>query len=273
MTNTYAYERLKLILQELDEEKYPECINVIYYNINTDSDDIYETPFEIACDLCECDQSEVLPKIIADFVIEIFVEEIKKENAAAMTNLGSLYYTGRCGEQSYEKAVKYYTIADEHGDRQATENLGYCYYYGRSVPVDYEKAFNYFVKGALDNHLNSLYKIGDMYKNGYYVKKDEKEAFYIYHHCYNQMTDECTRFIGADICLRMGNVYFYGIGTSKNLELALKYYQEAEQYFYIKIKDGDYFARNGLKSVIEKQNEIRKEIAAELPDFLWTNNN
>lgn len=132
-----------------------------------------------------------------------------------------------------------------------------------------KKAYHYFVKGALDNHLNSLYKIGDMYKNGYYVEKDEKEAFYIYTHCYKQMTEFCAKLIGADICMRMGNVYFYGIGTEKNYETALKYYQEAEQHYYRKIRNGDFFAKKGLEGVIEKQNEIRKILLDELPDFNW----
>ena len=268
MTDKQAYEKLKFILENLDSEKYPESIELISYSID-DEGNIYSTPFDIACDLHNADKAEMMLKCAADFVIEVYLNEIEKENAEAMTNLGSLYYTGRCGEQSYEKAIKYYAMADEHGERQATENLGYCYYYGRSVPVDYEKAFHYFVKGALDNHLNSLYKIGDMYKNGYYVKKDEKEAFCIYCHCYEQMTEECIDLIGADICMRMGNVYYYGIGIPKNLELALKYYQQAEQYFYIKLKNGDYFSRKGLKEVVDKQSAIRTEITEVLPDFDW----
>lgn len=272
MTEKHIYEKLKSILEKLDIEKYSETFDVISYIIDEDAN-VYCTPFDIACDLHNSDQAEVMPKCVADFVIEIYLDEIKKENAGAMTNLGSLYYTGRCGEQNYEKAIKYYTMADEHGERQATENLGYCYYYGRSVPIDYEKAFHYFVKGALDNHLNSLYKIGDMYRNGYYVKKDEKEAFYIYRHCYEQMTEKCAELIGADICVRMGNVYYYGIGTSKNLELALKYYQQAEQYFYVKLKNGDYFSQQGLMDVLEKQNLIRAEITKKLPNFDWTKNN
>ena len=108
-----------------------------------------------------------------------------------------------------------------------------------------------------------------MYKNGYYVEKDEKEAFYIYTHCYEQMTEVCAELIGADICMRMGNVYFYGIGTEKNYETALKYYQEAEQHYYRKIRNGDFFAKKGLEGVIEKQNEIRKILLDELPDFNW----
>ena len=270
MTEEYIYKKLNEILQEIqDDDRYEES----YYAITDCIDEegrVYSDAFYIACELHSSDETEVMPKCIADFVIEVYLEEIENENPHAMTNLGSLYYTGRCGTQDYAQAVKYYTMADEHGERQATENLGYCYYYGRSVEVDYKKAYHYFVKGALDNHINSLYKVGDMYKNGYYVKKDEKEAFYIYSHCYEQMTDVCAEMIGADICLRMGDVYYYGIGTEKDYEKALKFYQEAERYFYIKIKKGDYFSKKGLSGVIEKQSEIRKKLFAEMPDFEWT---
>ena len=148
MTEKQAYETLRFILKELDTEKYPECVKIIQYSIDDDDDNIYCIPFDIACDLHNSDQAEVMPKCVADFVIAVYLDEIERGNAEAMTNLGSLYYTGRCGEQSYEKAIKYYTMADGHGERQATENLGYCYYYGRSVPVDYKKAFHYFVSSS-----------------------------------------------------------------------------------------------------------------------------
>ena len=51
--------------------------------------------------------------------------------------------------------------------------------------------------------------------------------------------------------------------------MALKYYQEAEQHYYRKINNGDFFAKKGLEGVIEKQNEIRKILLDELPDFNW----
>ena len=268
MTEKTLYNKLTNILSTVDAEKYPDICSIIECNLGSDGF-VYVDAFDLAVELHDADGAEVLPKDVADLLIEIYLEEIENENADAMTNLGSLYYTGRCGEQNYEKAVKYYTMADKHGERQATENLGYCYYYGRTGEVDYKKAYHYFVKGALDNHLNSLYKIADMYKNGYYVEKDEREAFYIYRHCYEQMTNGHADMIGADICLRMGNVYYYGIGTEKNYELALKYYQEAEQHFYRKINNGDFFARKSLEDVIEKQDRIRKELLKDLPKFTW----
>lgn len=268
MTEKYLYNKLVGILQNIDTEKYPEITSIIEYNISDDGT-VYMDAFEFAAELHNADSAEILPKEVSDLMIEIYLEEIENQNADAMTNLGSLYYTGRCGEQNYEKAVKYYTMADSYGERQATENLGYCYYYGRTGEVDYKKAYHYFIKGALDNHLNSLYKIGDMYKNGYYVEKDEREAFYIYTHCYDQMTEDCAELIGADICMRMGNVYYYGIGTDKNYEHALKFYQEAERYYYKKISNGDFFAKKGLEGVIEKQREIRKVLINNLPSFEW----
>lgn len=102
-------------------------------------------------------------------------------------------------------------------------------------------------------HLNSLYKVADMYKNGYYVEKDECEAFRLYRHCYEQMNEICAQYIGADICMRMGDVYYFGIGTEEDFTKALKFHQEAENYFYIKLKNGDFFARRGLDNVIKKQ--------------------
>ncbi len=265
------FKRLMEIIENVDENEYPETIDIVKENISDDDGDgvVWEDSFEIANQLADADSDKVMPKLVADYVIDVYLEEIESENAEAMNNLGALYYGGRCGEQSYEKAVKYYTMAAEHGNRLATQNLGYCYYYGRNVPVDYKKAYHYFIKGALDHHLNSLYKIGDMYKNGYYVEKDEREAFIIYSTCYREMDDECAYRMGADICLRMGNAFFYGTGTEVNYSTALEFYKEAEKWYYIQIKNGDIFGRKGLESVIEKMNIIRDKLNSELPGYEW----
>lgn len=270
MTEKYLYDQLINILNNLNKADYPEIASIIEFNISEDGK-VYKDAYDIASRLHDADGAQVLPKDVTKLLTDIYLEEISKENAGAMTDLGSLYYTGRCGEQNYEKAVYYYTMADKLGERQATENLGYCYYYGRAGEIDYKKAYHYFVKGALDGHLTSLYKVGDMYRNGYYVEKDERQAFYIYNHCYSQMTEINAHIIGADISKRMGDVYYYGIGTEPNLQMALKFYQESEQFFYVKINNGDYYAKKGLESVIQQQNEIRALLIDELPEFKWKN--
>ncbi len=269
MTN--EIERIMKICENLDENIYPETIDVIEMNVGDDDGKLvlWSDAYELAEMLIDADKTQVMPKGIADYVIGILLEEIENGNASAMNELGALYYTGRCGEQNFKKAVEYYKMASDNGNRQATENLGYCYYYGRSVPVDYEKAYHYFIKGALDRHLISLYKIGDMYKNGYYVEKDEKEAFIIYSTCYDEMDEFWAADIGADICMRLGNAYYYGMGTKINYNMALSFYQEAERYYYKKIQNGDYFAKKGLAGVLEKLNDIREKLVADLPDFEW----
>ena len=268
MTENTLFKKLSRILETVDRERYFETVSTIACHISEDGE-VYLDAFTFAEMLQDSDKAETMPQEVAELLKEIYLEETEQGNAAAMTNLGSLYYTGRGGEQSYEKAVFYYTMADRHGERQATENLGYCYYYGRVGEPDYKKAFHYFIKGALDNHLNSLYKIGDMYRNGYYVEKDENQAFYIYRHCYEQMTEQCRELIGADICMRMGDAYYEGIGTEKDYEAALHFYQEAEQWFYFKLRQGDFFAQKGLEHTIERQSAVRKALMKSLPSFDW----
>ena len=57
---------------------------------------------------------------------------------------------------------------------------------------------DYFALGAFDGHLRSLYKIGDMYRNGYYVDKNEAEAFYIYMHCIVGLNEDNIGYVGGD---------------------------------------------------------------------------
>ncbi len=264
-------ERVLQIFHSIDREEYPESYAAIRYYLDKDANDAddEEKDFCLGPALLDADKTKIMPPQIADFVIASLLEDIEKGEATAMTVLGELYYLGRAGEQDYEKAVYYYKMAMEHGERAACENLGYCYYYGKGVEIDYEKAFHCFIKGALDRHLRSLYKIGDMYRYGYYVAKDENEAFYIYRTCYDELGEKSAPILGADICLRMGDVYFYGIGTEKDYCRALHYYHESESWYYVKIKDGDPFAKNSLLAVIAKQATIREKLLATLPNLNW----
>ncbi len=178
MTHDGIQSKITCILEQLDEEKYPQIYDVLVQY--TDYEDVDEGIYELTVDLFEADQTKIFPKCISEFLISMYNCLIEQKNYNAACDMGSLYYQGRFGKVDYKKAVEYYTLAADNGCRQAQENLGYCYYYGRDVEVDYKKAFHYFALGAFDGHINSLYKIGDMYRNGYYVEKNHIEAFHIY---------------------------------------------------------------------------------------------
>lgn len=268
MTNERLYEVLTGILNSIDEEEYPQIVDTISYNMD-DEGNVFADAFEIACELHEADNTKAFPAVVADFLSEVYLEEIENHNADAACNLGSLYYTGRIGPRDFELAVKYYTIAAEGGCRAAQENLGYCYYYGRTGEKDYQKAFHYFALGAFDGHLNSLYKIGDMYRNGFYVEKSEIEAFRIYQHCLNTLTETAVPLVGADIMMRMGDCYFEGIGTEPDYSKAMTFYQKSEGLYYDRLMQGDYLIQRCYDKVVERQSQVRKAMQEKLPSFDW----
>ncbi|MCR4600399.1 MAG: sel1 repeat family protein [Clostridia bacterium] len=255
-----------------DDERYPECLDVL----DGLRDELQYHGFEdvkerLCYGLHDADGAYPMHPEVARLLIDIYEDGIENESGDAMCNLGSLYYTGRAGEQNYEKAAHYYHMADLAGNRQATENLGYIYYYGRTGEKDYEKAFKYFVKGALDGHLRSLYKVGDFYRNGYYVEKDPKEAFRIYDHCEDMLSNTSVPIVGADIMMRLGDCYFEGFGVGKDLLVAHHYMSSAENLFYKRLKEGDFYQKRNLEHVLEVLEKIRKEIRkTELPDLSWS---
>lgn len=258
------------IVETLDKDTYPEMFD---YLTDLVEGCVYEdTAYEVSAVIYNCDKKEVFPEAVANLLIEIYEDELKENNHNAICDYGSLYYTGRIGEQNYEKAVYYYDMAAKLGNRQAQENLGYCFYYGRTGVVDYEKAFHYFVKGALDNHLISLYKIGDMYKNGYYVEKDENEAYCIYRHCLECLNEVNTPILGADVHIRIADSFFSGMGVKKNAAIALEHYQIAERLYWIRLQEGDFLIKKQYERSIEMQAVAREEMKKDLPGFTWVNN-
>ena len=228
------------------------------------------SPYAIANAILTMDKPVRFPGCLIDLITGLFEMEIEDGNADAMNDLGAHYYDGNRGfEQSFEKAVRYYKMAAENGSRQAQENLGYCYYYGRDGEPDYEKAFHYFALGAFDGHLISLYKIGDMYLNGLYVRKNEKEAFFIFMRCIETMTGEAEGRVAGPVYLRLGRMFLEGIGVEQNLKNAMICFQKAEAFLYDMVLSGDVMYRKSLDAAVRGQEKTREKLAEKLPDDSW----
>ena len=270
LNKDYVSTEVNNIFSMLDAGELPETHSYLASIMDSDGF-VSEEPFAIATNLVNCDKPQKLPDYLIEFITELYESEIENGNAEAMNDLGAQYYDGIRGfEQSFEKAIYYYDMAAENGSRQAQENLGYCYYYGRNMDApDYEKAFQYFALGAFDGHLISLYKIGDMYLNGYYVKKNENEAFIIYMRCLETMTDEAAPIVAGPVYLRLGKMFLYGIGTEKNAKNALVCYQKAEAYLFDMVVKGDYMYKKSLDGAIAGQDKARQQLKGELPDYEW----
>ncbi|MBQ3425212.1 MAG: sel1 repeat family protein [Clostridia bacterium] len=260
------HDEIETILCKLDAEQFPEACACLRSALDGE-----ESPFLIASHLMEADKPGPFPPFLLDFIAELYHTEIAMGNSHAMNNLGAHYYSGGRGfAQSFEKAVDLYRRAADLGNRQAQENLGYCHYYGRNMPVDYEKAFHYFALGAFDGWPISLYKIGDMYLNGYYVKKDEREAWRLYNRCLQLADEEESRVVSGPVHLRLGRMCLEGIGTDPDPGQALLHFNLAEIMLYQMVRDGDYMYNNSLRAAIEGQKQAREKLLGSLPDREWT---
>lgn len=266
MINDVLLNSIQAVAAMLDPDETPDA--AAYLNsLASDDGWMDDDPYEIANQLLDCDKPNPLPATLRDLIEELLNAAFEDGNADAMNDIGAQYYDGSRGfEQDYAKAVDCYKRAAANGSRQAQENLGYCYYYGRNMPVDYEKAFHFFALGAFDGHLISLYKIGDMYLNGYYVEKNPVEAFHIYTHCLDTMTDEAAPFAAGPVFLRVGDALLKGLGTKADAKGALVCYQKAEVFLFDMVAGGNLMYKKSLEAAIIGQERAREALAAALSE-------
>ena len=83
-------------------------------------------------------------------------------------------------DQSYEKAVEYYTLAADQGYASAQSNLGLMYSQGQGVNQSYEKAVELYIKAAEQGNAIALDNLGYMYENGFGVEQSDEKAIEYY---------------------------------------------------------------------------------------------
>ena len=87
-------------------------------------------------------------------------------------------------------------------------------------------------------------------------------AYMLYKKAYESIDENCD--VTGDICLRMGNCFYFGNGCDRDIQAALFFYQRSELNYYIQLQNGDFFKKKMLASVIEKINKIREELKFDL---------
>jgi TPR repeat protein len=97
-------------------------------------------------------------------------------DAAAQSNLGSMYGTGSGVLQDYVEAVKWYRLAAEQGNAGAPTFLGNMYREGNGVLQDYAEAVKWFRKAAEQGGAYGQTNLGYMYKSGKGVIQDNQTA-------------------------------------------------------------------------------------------------
>lgn len=178
------------------------------------------------------------------FYKQKLIKLASKNNLLALYMIGYDYYSGEHGfKQDYYLAEKYLLQNFEiTNDPNLARTLRYVYYYGRinNGEIEGDKAFKYFAYAHFaGKYYEATYKLADCYLHGYGTFQSNEAAFNLVSSIFNEtrvtyLEDEFSKY--ADVALRMGSYLLNGIGTTKNLNLALRCFLEARDAIKIRLE-------------------------------------
>lgn len=144
------------------------------------------------------------------------------------------------------RAIRYYKMAAEAGNKSAMLDLAACYMDGRGVERNVEEAFKWYNKGFDENNPSSCFCLGCVHRYDYTENNQEiqtkdlerlKSAFRYFN-------------IGAELCdsdclYEIGDMYFGGIGVEQDFDKAFKCFQASYEY-----RDKDVISDRCLRNVL-----------------------
>jgi TPR repeat protein len=165
-------------------------------------------------------------------------------NAGAMSNLGSLYVTGKGVAKDEAEALRWFRKAAEAGDADSMFNLGFMYENGRGVTKDDAEALRWYRKAADAGDADSMFNLGFMYENGRGVAKDEAEAL--------RWFRKAAEAGDADSMFNLGFMYENGRGTARD-------YQRARDWYKKSVAAGNAAAKADLERLTDLDRQQRKK--------------
>lgn len=150
-------------------------------------------------------------------------EDMKRETASEMTEIGNDFFEGRNGkQQDYVEAVKWYRKAAEQGDAYAQCCLGNCYNKGNGVTQDYTEAVKWYRKAAEQGDAKAQFLLGCMCADGVGITQNYNEAVKWLRKAADQ------DFFPAYYSIGMS--YYYGQGVKQDHVEAVKWYRKAAEH-------------------------------------------
>jgi uncharacterized protein len=101
-----------------------------------------------------------------------------KSSAESEQILGQAFLLGSAVPKNYQKAMHWYHLAAENGNKEAQNELGFMYFVGNGVEQDVEKGGTFFLKAAYNGLAVAQYNVGIMYYTGKGVKVTDLEKSY-----------------------------------------------------------------------------------------------
>ena len=142
--------------------------------------------------------------------------------AAAMADLGDLYFYGNGVRQDQREALRWYRQGADHGDPEAEYDYGLIFHDGSGGQKrSFDAAMKWFLRAAAQGHAAALNMVGYMHDMGEGVKEDPSEAV----KWYQKAADK-----GFEVAeYNLGVMYQSGRGVEKNLATAARWYRAAAE--------------------------------------------
>ena len=107
-----------------EDERYPESLESLKYaEKEIEKYDLKIIKKRLSDRLHDDDRIHPIHPEVAELLMNIYLDGIEEGDSDYMCKLGSLYYTGRAGEQDYKKAAEYYYMAEKVKNDRTIEKV------------------------------------------------------------------------------------------------------------------------------------------------------
>ena len=213
--------------------------------------------------------------------LKCFIKALDFGHAGAMEQIGFMYELGWGFEPDKSEALKWYRRAAEIGDINLENHFAYCLLDGDGIEQNIDEAINWFRKSAALGNKAAMRELafilfmhkGDeaesfkwlmKYNDGnelaaqacladIYYSEDPRRAFEIY----KEVNDK-----GENRYYELGEMYLKGIGTEKNLDEAIKWFEKAAQIEDIKDSSDEYCKWDAMLKIAEIYISLKDEQTA-----------
>ena len=171
-----------------------------------------------------------------DKYVDILKFKAENHNIDAIKRVGNLYYDGVGVEKNYSVALKWYTMASNLGDLWSKLRLGDMYRDGKGTDIDIDRALSLYFEVGNQGNVAALSNIISISTSKPSIDSS------LFYRAFEMLRN--TAISGnLEAIKRVGNLYYDGIGVSKDYSEALYWYVKAALL-------GDSWTKNRLCEMI-----------------------
>ena len=141
--------------------------------------------------------------------------------------IGKMYLAGLGTEQNYETAATWLDRAAEKSHKYAQYTLAGLYAKGQGVEKDLKRAFSLYYASASQGNPYASYELAKMFRDGTGTKKSAGQAEEHFQNAFSGFLVLEEKSHDDKLQYRLGQMLYQGIGTERDEEEAVRYWQQA----------------------------------------------